>query len=354
MKVLFVVPYPLGQAASQRFRFEQYLPQLEQKGVLIQVIPFWSSSSWRVLYQRGKIIQKIGGLLQGFLKRGLLITRLHQYDIVFIHREATPVGPPWFEWLVAKVWKKRIIFDFDDAIWLPDASVGNTIAARLKWHHKTAAICSWSYRVSCGNSYLQQYALAFNKASVLMPTTIDTRQQHKRQKQQSSQTVTVGWTGSHSTLPYLRLVEPVLQQLQQQYQFEFVVIADKAPELNLISCTYVPWRKETEVEDLLRLNIGIMPLPDTEWAKGKCAFKALQYMALGIPAVVSAVGANKSAVVDGITGFCCSTPEEWYKRLEQLILDPELRAKMGAAGRAQVEEHYSVTANTTTFLSLFS
>ncbi|TXK47112.1 glycosyltransferase family 4 protein [Pontibacter qinzhouensis] len=353
-RVLFVVPYPQGQAASQRFRFEQYLPKLQQEGFLVEVASFWSSTSWRLLYQKGKTFPKLLGLMQGFLNRLLLLPHLHKYEFVFIHREATPIGPPWFEWLVAKVWRKKMIYDFDDAIWLPNTSAGNKAVARLKWHHKTADICRWSYKVSCGNRYLQQYALQFNTAAVLLPTTIDIREEHGREKQKLSQTIRIGWTGSHSTLPYLTLVEPVLHRLAQQHEFDFMVIADQDPYLQKVSYRYVPWKKETEVNDLLQFSIGIMPLPDTEWAKGKCAFKALQYMALGIPAVVSKIGANTEAVVDGYTGFCCDNEQEWYLRLEQLLVNAPLRVEMGAAGRAHVAEHYSVKANLKKFMGLFT
>ncbi|MFT2010074.1 glycosyltransferase [Pontibacter sp. 13R65] len=353
-RVLFVVPYPLGQAPSQRFRFEQYLSLLREKGISFAVSSFWSSSGWGILYQQQKSFQKLLALLFGFLQRLLLLPRLLRYDFVFIHREATPVGPPWFEWMAAKVFRKKIIFDFDDAIWLPNTSEGNHIVSRLKWHHKTASISRWSYKVSCGNSYLQAYALHYNKAAVVLPTTIDTEHLHKEQESQQTATITIGWTGSHSTLPYLLLVEPVLQKLQQQYCFEFIVIADKDPALQVATYQFVRWQKETEIEDLLRLNIGLMPLPDTEWAKGKCAFKALQYMALGIPAVVSAVGANTTAVAEGVTGYCCRSLEEWYQRLEELLVNATLRENMGAAGRKHVEEHYAVKANRQKFLQLFS
>lgn len=354
MKVLFVVPYPADKAASQRFRVEQFLPLLQKQGIHVTLAPFWSKATWAILYKVGYILRKVIGTATGFLNRLLLLPQLPRYDYVFIHREATPVGPPWFEWLAAKVFRKKLIFDFDDAIWLDNTSEENRKAARYKWHQKTADISRWSYKVSAGNSYLQQYALQFNQQVVYLPSTVDPAKKYDRLKVQDTERLVIGWTGSHSTLPYLKLIEPVLQRLEEKYTFDFVVIADKAPELKVRSLVFMLWIPSTELEDLLQINIGVMPLPDTEWAKGKCAFKAIQYMALGIPAVVSAVGANTDAVRDGKTGYTCTTEQEWYEGLERLLNDAHLRREMGAAGRDWVADKYSLQTHEQTFLRLFS
>ncbi|MFD3002088.1 glycosyltransferase family 4 protein [Pontibacter toksunensis] len=354
MRVLFVVSYPVGQAASQRYRVEQWLPVLEERGVTYTLAPFWSQSAWAVLYKPNHYWQKIVGLVSGFTSRLLLLFKLPLYDFIFIHREATPVGLPWFEWLAAKAFRKKIIFDFDDAIWLPNTTSENNWAAKLKWHHKTGSICRWSHKISSGNGYLRNYALKYNPEVVLLPSVLDTENHYNEQKKQHTQEVVIGWIGSHSTVPYLQLLEPVLQRLEQQYKFKLYVIADKAPQLQLKSLEFKVWQKETEVQELLQFNIGLMPLPETEWAKGKCAFKALQYMALGIPAVVSGVGANVQAVVHGTSGYICTTEQEWYKHLETLFLNPEMRSSMGGAGQAWVRQHYSLQAHRQTFLSLFS
>nr|WP_255710116.1 glycosyltransferase family 4 protein [Pontibacter harenae] len=200
---------------------------------------------------------------------------------------------------------------------------------------------------------MQQYALRRNQASVFLPTTVDINH-YNTLKNQHTEEIVIGWIGSHSTIPYLKLIEPVLQQLEQKYSFRFVVIADQKPELKLRSLEYIPWKKETEIDSLLQLNIGVMPLPDTEWARGKCAFKALQYMALGIPAVVSAVGANTEAVPNKVVGYTCNTQKGWYERLEQLIQDESLRERLGAEGRNWVQAHYSVDAHASAFLNLFT
>jgi glycosyltransferase involved in cell wall biosynthesis len=273
---------------------------------------------------------------------------------VFIHREATPLGPPWLEWIIAKVLRKKIIYDFDDAIWLADTSGVNRFMVRLKWQQKVASICRWSYKVSCGNEYLCEFARQYHAQVVLNPTTIDTQHYHNQLKNQTAQPLTIGWTGSHSTMKYLTSIEAVLQKLEQQYDFRFVVISNRPPEMKLKSIHFIPWKEATEVEDLLQLHIGLMPLPDDPWAKGKCGFKALQYLSLGIPALASPVGVNRKIVEHEVNGYLCASTEDWHIHLSRLLKDHELRTVMGEAGRKKVEREYSVKSNAENFLSLFS
>jgi glycosyltransferase involved in cell wall biosynthesis len=353
MKILFVVPYPEGKAPSQRFRFEQYLHFLDAKGWHYKLASFLDTQTWNILYKPGHTVAKALGILKGFLKRGFLLFSVPFYDYIFIHREATPVGPPWFEWITAKVLRKKIIYDFDDAIWLSNTSENNKIAANLKWHHKVADICKWAYKVSCGNSYLRDYALQFNPNAFVNPTTIDTLNLHNQLKDQKTARVVIGWTGTHSTMKYLDPLVPVLRELEQKYDFDFCVISNQAPDFLLKSLVYKPWKKDTEIADLLQFNVGVMPLEDDKWAKGKCAFKALQYMALGIPALVSPVGMNLEVVDNGVNGSICRTPEEWYSMLELLIKDETLRAGFGKAARLKIEKHYAVAANRGSFLGFF-
>ena len=255
---------------------------------------------------------------------------------------------------------------FDDAIWLPNTSDENKWIATLKWHSKVANICTWSYKISCGNPYLCEYAEQFNRNVILNPTTIDTEGLHNPKLYQSSpkkdflsvaafpeKELVIGWTGSHSTLVYLHLILPVLQELEKKYSFTFLVIADKKPDLSLNSLQFRPWSKETEIQDLMRLDIGLMPLSDDLWSQGKCGFKALQYMALGIPAIASPVGVNNQIIEDGVNGYLCDSPDKWYHKIETMILNPGLRKTFGKNGREKVIQKYSVLSNTDNFLGLF-
>lgn len=353
MKILFVVPYPYGKAPSQRFRYEQYLSFLTENKWQYKLAPFIDENTWQILYLPGHTFQKILGIVRGFLNRFLLLFAVPAYDFVFIHREATPVGPPWFEWITAKLLRKKIIYDFDDAIWIPNTSENNKSVAGIKWHQKVGSICKWAFKVSCGNTYLQNYARQFNSNSFVNPTTIDTVHLHNQVKDQFTNSVIIGWTGTHSTMKYLNQVVPVLQKLEQQYQFQFCVISNQKPELALKSLVFKPWQKTTEIADLLLFNVGLMPLEDDPWANGKCAFKALQYMALGIPAIVSPVGMNTEVVENNVNGFVCATENDWFTALEQVIKDAPLRAKLGVKAREKIETNYAVTANRGTFLGFF-
>jgi hypothetical protein len=153
-KILFLIPYPQGQAPSQRFRFEQYLGTLSKAGHTYDLAPFLSAATWTILYKPGRALAKAVGIAAGFGRRLGLLFRVPTYDFIFIHREAAPLGPPILEWLIAKAFRKKIIYDFDDAIWLANTSEANKLAAGLKWHHKVASICRWAYKNSSGNAYL--------------------------------------------------------------------------------------------------------------------------------------------------------------------------------------------------------
>lgn len=349
MKLLILAPYPPQKAPSQRFRFEHYLGALEAAGIDYDYQPFLQEKTWNILYQAGKKGAKAWGVLKSFLRRWGLMLRLKKYDAVFIHREAAPLGPPIFEWIIAKIWRKPIVYDFDDAIWMANTSAQNRIAAGLKWHGKVGPICRWAHTVTVGNAFLGDYAQRFNQQVVHIPTVVNTQEQHQPATD-APEELAVGWTGSHSTMRYLDTFYPIIEALQQEVPFTFYVISNKAPENAPSNVHFLPWNKATEIQDLQRFQIGVMPLADEDWAKGKCGFKAIQYMALGMPALVSPVGVNTEIVRDGIDGFHCRNAAEWKAALRQLLQDAALRTKMGANARKRIVEHYSVEATQAHFI----
>ncbi len=358
IQVLFICPYPISESPSQRFRFEQYFELLQTSGFSVKVRPFLSLSTWHLIYQPGNVILKVLGVLSGFLKRVLTLFIIPGFDFIFIHREATPLGPPWFEWIASKIFRKKVIYDFDDAIWLTLTSKENSFAAKLRWPSKTESICTWSYSVSCGNNYLASFAKQYNQRVIVNPTTIDVRNVHNPNlfpPKIKSNRLVIGWTGTHSTLTYLDLIVPVIQSLEKKLldRFEFHVIADKNPNFELSSFHFIKWSKETEIQDLLQFDIGLMPLTNDLWAKGKCGFKALQYMAMGIPVIASPVGVNKDIIDEGVNGFLCKSLSQWEEKIVQLIKDHELRRRMGDAGRLKIMNNYSLDSNSDNFLSLF-
>lgn len=355
VKILFLTPYPLDLAPSQRFRFEQYFRYLDAQRFSYQVQSFLGESDYATIYGQRKIFRNARMLLVGLLKRIWILRRIPSFDFVFIHRETMPLGPPIFEWLIAKVFQKKIIYDFDDAIWLTDRKQESILLRTVRWRSKVSQICRWSYKVSCGNAYLADHARRFATNVVVNPTTIDTERIHRiKRGNKSLNELIIGWTGTHSTLKYLNEIEAVLSQLENKFPHVVVeVIANIPPTLNIPRIRFREWSKETEIEDLTRFDIGIMPLPDDEWTKGKCGFKALQYMSLEIPTVASPVGVNNQIIQSGVTGFLCGTAEEWVQAIESLIQNPAYARQIGKESYKAVVERYSVLSNVSTFLSLF-
>lgn len=350
-----MTPYPLGKAPSQRFRFEHFLKFMEENDSHWDFKPFVSPGSYEKLYNHRGLLSKIAMLIGGFVSRFLALFKLRRYQIVFIHRELTPFGPPVFEWIIAKLLKNKIIYDFDDAIWLPDQHGENQSWKWLKWRSKVKWICKWSWKVAVGNRYLAEYAERYNQNVVVLPTVVDTKvhaPEIRNQKLETKRPI-IGWTGSHSTLKYLDLILPTLLKLEKESDFEFRVIANQDPQLPLKNYQFVTWKKESEIEDLKAFDIGVMPLPDDEWAKGKCGFKLIQYLALEIPAVASPVGVNKEIVLPGKTGLLASSEQEWTSSMSELVQNKNLRTEMGQEGRKLVKKHYSVDAQKQVFFDLF-
>ncbi len=366
-KILFVCPYPLACAPSQRFRFEQYLDILIKNNFSYTFSPFLDEKTWQILYKNGFQFQKIIGILGGFWRRFLLLFSVVKYDYVFIHREASPIGLPFFEWITAKILRKKIIFDFDDAIWLPNTSENNKIVAKLKFHSKTHLICQWAYKTSVGNPYLLEYASKFKMKdkNILNPTTIDTENLHLfSERITSKKKIIIGWTGTHSTIKYLDAILPIILELEQRYTFEFRVISNQKPHFEVNGKDFTPksfifkeWNKTTEIEDLSAFDIGLMPLIDDIWAKGKCGFKALQYMAVGAVTLVSPVGVNTHIIThnaDFQNGFICDSLQDFQNALIFILENPEKVENIRQNARKTIVERYSVLSNQANFLGLFA
>ncbi|MGZ3871331.1 MAG: glycosyltransferase family 4 protein [Mucilaginibacter sp.] len=355
MKILFLLPYPLNTAPSQRFRVEMLLPILGENNIDYTLRPFISNETFNVLYKEGSLIKKAKGIFKSYFKRMVTVLfEAKKYDYIFIHREAAPLGPPVFEWYLARILKKSIVYDFDDAIWIPNTSAQNRLVGLFKASWKVRFICRWSKSIAAGNDYLCAFARNNSIANVIkMPTVVDTLHRYNLLHKPHSGKITIGWTGSHSTLKYLEIIVPVIQKLQQEFDFIFLVIADKQPTLPINNLRYLPWNSATEIKDLIGIDIGIMPLKYDLWAEGKCGFKLIQYLALGIPSVADAVGANKEIIEHDFNGYLCSGPDEWYRYLKKLIEQPGLREALGKNGRAKIVESYSIASNTDVFLSLF-
>jgi glycosyltransferase involved in cell wall biosynthesis len=344
MKVLFVCLHAPEQAPGQRFRFEQYLPYLAANGIECTYSNLLEEKDYNFFYKKGFLFKKAGVVLRGFLKRYRQLKKINGYDIVFIQREAIMLGTWYFERQYAK--KAKVIFDYDDATWLEQISGTNRMFKFLKDPGKTKEIIRISNLVFAGNKYLAAYAEKFNKNVVIVPTTIDTDEYKPADKIQKEK-VCIGWSGSFSTIVHFQTCLEALKIIKNQYgsKIYFKVIGDDRYVNEELEIKGQAWKKDTEVKDLQEMDIGIMPLPDDEWAKGKCGLKGLQYMALSIPTIMSPVGVNTEIIDDGKNGFLASTTDEWVNKLSRLIETFQLREDMGRNGRDTVVKSFSVEAN---------
>jgi glycosyltransferase involved in cell wall biosynthesis len=250
------------------------------------------------------------------------------------------MGPPWFERKMARS-GVPVIFDFDDAIFHSYKSPSNGYLSYLKFPGKTAEICRLVSHVMAGNEYLADYARQYNQNVTIVPTTIDTDKYAVAERPPKPQPVTIGWSGSFSTIQHLDTLREVLAELAGTETFRLRVIGSPDYSLEGVDVESMQWRAETETDDLSAIDIGIMPLPDDNWSKGKCGLKALQYMALGIPTICSPVGVNSTIIKDGVNGFLAADRGQWLEKLRPLIHDDELRRRMGLEGRRTVENEYS-------------
>jgi len=343
--ILFVSVHPPGRVPSQRFRFEQYIAFLAEQGFSTTFSSVMRPDEYGIVYGPGRHGRKALIAARGALRRFGDVARASRYDIVFVQREAIQLGTALFEEALSRT-RARIVFDFDDAIWLSNASEANRGLAWLKRPGKTAKIISLADMVIAGNEYLRDYALQFNPGVAVIPTTIDTDRYVKRGAPPHPRRVCLGWSGSITTMQHFRLVVPILRRLRQRFgdQIAFKVIGDRNYRLEELGIQGADWDPRTEVEDLSQFDIGLMPLPDDQWAKGKCGLKGLQYMALGTPTVMSPVGVNTSIIADGKNGFLAGSEDEWFEKLSRLVESPRLREKLGGAGRETVVTRYSVEA----------
>ncbi len=355
MRVLFITPHP-QQGASTRYRVKQFFPYLESHGIECIFRPFITPDCYKILYKNGYLIRKGANLLKGLFSRACEFTNLNSADIVFVHLEASPLGIPVFERLFS-YFKKPLIYDLDDAIYMRNISSANKLANFFRNPSKISEIIKISSHVIVCNDYLGQYAGKFNRNITMIPTSVDTDSfRIKDYKNFDSGKVVIGWIGSHSTARYLAQLTGVFKNLSKRYDFILKIVGSDKKDYfpGVKNVVYGDWSLETDIADFQNLDIGIYPLPDDEWVKGKTGFKTVQYMSVGIPCVVSRVARNIEIVEDGINGFLASREDEWIDKISRLIENPELRKQMGFSGRESIEERFSVRVNAPKYLGLFN
>jgi glycosyltransferase involved in cell wall biosynthesis len=309
---------------------------------------------YEVVYDSGHHARKAAIVGRGVARRVADVARASRYDVVIVQREATQLGTVVFERGFHRS-GVRLIFDFDDAIWLRDHSEANAGLAWLKRPGKTRKIIAASDLVFAGNDYLADYARRFNPRVEVVPTTIDT-EHYVRSSGPREPGVCIGWSGSMTTIRHFVPIVSVLRRLRERYgdSIRFRVIGDERYRDEELGIEGRAWDPATEVDDLSDIDIGLMPLPDDDWARGKCGLKGLQYMALETPAVMSAVGVNTTIVEDGRNGFLADAADEWFEKLSALVESTDLRRRLGRAARETVVRQYSVESQRWRYLECLS
>lgn len=342
MKILF---FALGneEVASSRTRVYQYLPYFEKMGIEYKVIFY--TAPWqfkRIINMRKEdFFLKLLGKLYNYLKATAFVILAAGYNILFIQRVLLPI---WIQKVILRL-NPNIIFDFDDAIYLCDKAKKErgVFWRKNKFLPRLEYIVKFSKYVLLENDYTKTYAQNFNKNILLITGPIDVRRYSPKQKDAFKKEVVLGWIGSPTTAIYLESLYRVFEEISKRYadlSLELIGV-NKPFNLNGVKMTTKAWSLDTEVSDLQNFDIGLMPLYDDEWSKGKGGYKLLQYMAMGIPAVASPVGINREIIKDGVNGFLADSQSEWIEKLSRLIEDSELRLKMGREGRKLAEELYS-------------
>lgn len=343
MRVLALSPIPI-EGAGCRFRIAQYLPYLREAGFDVTISPFYTPDFFRLVYRRGHHVRKAVSFLGLTWHRFRELFEIGGYDLVFLYREAIPLGPPIVERIIAAR-GIPIVYDFDDAIFMPNVSEANRSISFLKAPGRTAELVRRSTQVIAGNSFLADYARRHNPRVTVIPTAVDTSYFVPRAAAaEPGQDLKVGWIGSPTTFAYLEGLADTLRAVAAEHRFILKVSGAGRP-VNFpgLAVDETPWSLADEVTLFNTCDIGVYPLTDDEWSKGKCGFKAIQFMACGVPVVASAVGVNREIITDGENGFLASTRAEWVDKLGRLLTDADLRARFARAGRQTIESRYSLS-----------
>ncbi len=354
-----VAIYAIGEAVvpSTRFRMIQFLPSFEAAGFEVKLFTLPPT--------RGGALSQLVGLFWQGLVRWAQLAEARRYDLLIIQKGLTS----WrCKWLVDRLFKMNVpyIVDIDDAVHTTNII---DLPAGLRWlqdREEPAKLLKYARHVVAGNRFLEKSIHQYNPQVSVIPTVMDTEKYaptfilpHKVGEETGGgkEKLVIGWSGSESTNIYINLIIPTLNHLAKKYDFEFLIMSKN---LNLIqkdrfrnvNFKFLPWKLETEIEDLKRIDIGIMPLPNDEWAQRKCGAKALLYMSLGLPSVSSAVGVSPEIIQDGVNGFLASKEDEWVHKLGLLLENPDLRKSMGMEARKTAEEKYSVKSAAPQWINL--
>lgn len=349
MKVLLMSRYgPLG--ASSRVRYLQYLPYFGSQGVEFTVKPLLSDTYLNALYHGGSRWREV---LKGFIGRVIALLGARRFDVVIIEKELFPFMPAVGERFLRLIGVPYVA-DYDDALFHRYDCHSNRWVRRLLGK-KIDAVMRYATVVIAGNSYLAERAQrAGAKRVEIIPTVVDVERYRVRTKSRGEIPI-VGWIGTPKTSQYLKPLVPVFETIKNEMPVRFVAVGAKPEEFEGTPIETWSWSEDSEVASIQQFDIGIMPLADSLWERGKCGYKLIQYMACGIPVVASPVGVNAEIVKPPENGLLVCSTEEWGQAIRQLLkAEPAVREQMGIAGRSQVKEWYSLQAQAQRILTVIS
>lgn len=300
---------------------------LAQYGVKFSIKPLYPRWLYELRKRSSNLILNVLTLSIAFPRLVAYSIIAFKFDIVLILRDVAPFSITPF----IRMWKKlgkRIVFDFDDAIFIN--------SPRIKDYVRLADV------VTAGNDFLAEWAYKRNPCTKRIPTVIDIDRYPPKTSYETKAPLIIGWIGSPSTAPYLKAIIPILERLANKYPIEFRMIGGKVCEIPKAKTVMIEWSEETEVQEISQFDIGIAPMPDNEYTRGKCGLKVLQYMAAGIPVVASPVSVHRDIIGHGVNGFLADTEDEWVHYLQLLAENIDLRKTMGQQARRTVEERFSL------------
>jgi len=346
-----LVPNQLGYAPGQRGSIELWEKVLTPAGIELDYAPFETDELRKVLYAPGNNTKKAFEMVRGYFNRFQLLRDLDKFDAVFVYREAALIGPAILERLVAR--KKPVIYQLDDPLFIPYRSQYNGHFAKLKFVGKIKEIISLSKVVMVNSSHIEDYARQFNKNIWRVPSVVDTDKYIYNAQDQDVDRPIVGWSGSPTTAQNLRLIQEPLKVLSERKNCDIRFIGSSDPGLDGVSYSTQKWNGSTEVDDLRRLQIGLVPLADLVWNPYKFIMKTAQYMALGIVPVGTPIASNPEVIQHGENGFLAESNEDWVRYIQLLIDDKELRMKLSSQAAKDAEANYSLRSQTSKVVEAF-
>ena len=343
--LIFLTKYE-DQGASSRLRSIQYFPYFERDGFLVKHYPLISNAELQNKYDKKNY--SLIYFIKAYLKRVAILLKSSGSDIIVIEKEAFPWIPFIFEFPF--LFSKKFILDYDDAIFdnyqshkykLVNLILGNKIKKLIKKSRLTI----------CGNQYLCSYAKKAGSNNVLfLPTVIDVNKYSVEEAPEKSFIPTIVWIGSPSTIHYLYSLKDVFIKLANNHDFKLRVIGDLNFNIESVSIENIKWSEDTEINEILNCDIGIMPLNNSQWELGKCGYKLIQYMGCGLPVVASKVGANLDIINQNIDGFLVSSDNEWLSMLSKLISNPKLRDELGKNGKDKIRIFFNLQTTSKVYI----